>query len=80
MDEFHALGRPATIALAQLASVTAGDHILDVGAGIGGPARFLAARYGARVTALDATSRFLRIAEALTAATGLADRVPRRRR
>jgi MPBQ/MSBQ methyltransferase len=75
LDEFHALGRPATIALAQLASVTADDHILDVGAGIGGPARFLAARFGARVTALDATPRFLRIAEALTAATGLADRV-----
>jgi MPBQ/MSBQ methyltransferase len=75
LDEFHALGRPATIALARLASVAAGDDILDVGAGIGGPARFLAARYGARVTALDATPRFLRIAEALTAGTGLADRV-----
>jgi len=75
LDEFHALGRPATIALARLASVTADDHILDVGAGIGGPARFLATRYGARVTALDAIPRFLQIAEALTAGTGLADRV-----
>jgi ubiquinone/menaquinone biosynthesis C-methylase UbiE len=75
LDEFHALGRPATIALARLASVTAGDRILDVGAGIGGPARFLATRYGARVTALDPTPRFLRIAEALNRSTGLADRV-----
>jgi ubiquinone/menaquinone biosynthesis C-methylase UbiE len=75
LDEFHALGRPATIALAQLAAVTGDDHILDVGAGIGGPARFLAARYGARVTALDTTPRFLRIAEALTKGTGLAHRV-----
>ena len=75
MDEFHALGRPATIALARLASVTADDHVLDVGAGIGGPARFLATRYGARVTALDATPRFLRIAEALTEGTGLTGRV-----
>jgi ubiquinone/menaquinone biosynthesis C-methylase UbiE len=49
--------------------------VLDVGAGIGGPARFLAARYGARVTALDATARFCRGAELLTRGAGLADRV-----
>lgn len=75
LDEFHALGRPATVALAQLAAVMPGDKLLDVGAGIGGPARFLAARYGARVTALDATPRFLRIAEALGRGTGLAEQV-----
>jgi MPBQ/MSBQ methyltransferase len=75
LDEFHALGRPATLALARVAGVTAGARVLDVGAGIGGPARFLASRYGARVTALDATPRFCRVAEELTRRTGLADRV-----
>jgi SAM-dependent methyltransferase len=49
--------------------------VLDLGAGIGGPARGLAVRYGARVTALDATGRFCRANEALCEATGLADRV-----
>src|SRR5690242_4320745 len=53
LDEFHALGRAATIALADLAAVGAGDAVLDVGAGIGGAGRFLAHRYGARVTAVD---------------------------
>jgi SAM-dependent methyltransferase len=75
LDEFHALGRAATVALAELAGVRPGDRVLDVGAGIGGPARFLAARHGAHVTALDATPRFCRAAELLTRGAGLADRV-----
>ena len=75
LDEFHALGRAATLALAELSGLTATDRVLDVGAGIGGPARFLAARYGARVTALDATQRFCAVAELLTRGAGLADRV-----
>ncbi len=75
LDEFHALGRAATLALAELSGLTTTDRVLDVGAGIGGPARFLAARYGARVTALDATQRFCAVAELLTRGAGLADRV-----
>ncbi len=75
LDEFHALGRAATVALAKLASVQPEDRVLDIGAGIGGPARFLAARHGALVTALDATPRFCRAADLLTRGAGLADRV-----
>jgi SAM-dependent methyltransferase len=75
LDEFHALGRAATSSLAELAGVRRDDRVLDVGAGVGGPARFLAARYGAHVTALDATPRFCRAAEMLTRGTGLAGRV-----
>jgi sarcosine/dimethylglycine N-methyltransferase len=51
LDEFHALGRPATLALAELAAIRPGERVLDVGAGIGGPSRVLAGRYGAQVTA-----------------------------
>jgi SAM-dependent methyltransferase len=75
LDEFHALGRPATLALADLAGVAPDTAVLDVGAGIGGPARVLADRYGARVTAVDATPRFCRAAARLCTATGLADRI-----
>jgi SAM-dependent methyltransferase len=71
LDEFHALGRAATVALAELAGLAAGDRVIDVGAGIGGPARVLAARYGAHVTAVDATPRFCRAAEMLTRGTRL---------
>jgi ubiquinone/menaquinone biosynthesis C-methylase UbiE len=75
LDEFHALGRGATVALADLADVQPEDRVLDIGAGIGGPARYLAARRRARVIALDATPRFCRAAELLTRGAGLADRV-----
>ncbi len=75
LDEFHALGRAATVALADLAGIQPEDGVLDIGAGIGGPARYLAARRRARVIALDATPRFCRAAELLTRGAGLADRV-----
>ena len=75
LDEFHALGRAATIALARLANLQPGERVLDVGSGIGGPARFLASRYGVTVTAIDATERFCRAAEMLTRGAGLDDRV-----
>ncbi len=75
LDEFHALGRAATVALAELAAPSPGERVLDVGAGIGGPARYLAARFGARVTAVDATPRFCRAAEMLTRGAGLGSQV-----
>ena len=36
LDEFHLLGRPATLALARLAGISAGDRVLDLGAGLAG--------------------------------------------
>jgi SAM-dependent methyltransferase len=75
LDEFHALGRLATLALADLAGLRAGERVADVGAGVGGPARTLAHHFGAQVTAVDPTARFCRLNEMLTARTGLADRV-----
>jgi sarcosine/dimethylglycine N-methyltransferase len=75
IDEFHALGRPATMALADLAGVERGARVVDVGAGLGGPARYLAATYGARVTAVEPTARFRDACAELTRRAGLADLV-----
>ena len=75
IDEFHALGRPATMALADLAGIEAGSEVLDVGAGLGGPARFLAGRLGARVTAVEPTARFRDACAELNRRTGLADAI-----
>jgi SAM-dependent methyltransferase len=75
VDEFHALGRAATMALAELAGVEPGAEVVDVGAGLGGPARFLAGRLGARVTAVEPTARFRDACTELTRRAGLADRV-----
>ena len=75
IDEFHALGRPATMALADLAGIERGAEVIDVGAGLGGPARFLADRYGARVTAVEPTTRFRDACAELTRRAGLAELV-----
>ncbi|MBV9335837.1 MAG: class I SAM-dependent methyltransferase [Solirubrobacterales bacterium] len=71
MDEFHALGRAGTLALAKLANITPGQAVLDVGAGIGGPARALARHYGVHVTAVEPTERFASLARTLTGRAGL---------
>lgn len=75
VDQFHSRGRAATLELAQLAGLHAGQSILDVGGGIGGPARVLAAEYGCHVTVLDLTEEYCKAGEMITRMTGLADRV-----
>ncbi len=71
MDQFHALGLAGTLALAKLAELRPGERVLDLGAGIAGPARVLAARFGARVTAVEPLERFRDLAAMLNGATGL---------
>lgn len=75
VDEFHIRGREATAEVAALAGIAASDHVLDVGSGIGGPSRFLAATYGACVTGLDLTEEFCQVATMLAQRTGLSGRV-----
>src|SRR5437667_766368 len=75
VDEFHGGQRPATIRLAELAGFTGGERVLDVGSGLGGPSRFLAWRYGCRVSGVDLTAEFVRVAEMLTRLTGLVGQV-----
>jgi len=41
VDNYHWHRLAGTLALAHVADITAADHLLDVGGGIGGPARFL---------------------------------------
>ena len=75
IDEFHTRGRAATVDLARLLSLGADDHVLDLGCGIGGPSRYLAGTFGCRITGLDLTPAFCRVAAMLSERTGLANRV-----
>ena len=75
LDHFHGRGIVATQELVALLKPETGEHILDIGSGIGGPARWFAAKCGVRVTGVDLTAEFCAAAEALNRATGLADRV-----
>ena len=75
VDEFHSGGRNATVRLTQLAQINGSDRVLDVGCGIGGPSRFLASKFGCKVTGLDFTAEFVALAAMLAQRTRLADKV-----
>jgi ubiquinone/menaquinone biosynthesis C-methylase UbiE len=75
IDHFHGRGVIATEELAAMIQPKASDHLLDIGCGIAGPARWIALKYGCRVTGVDLTPEFCVAARELNTATGLADRV-----
>jgi ubiquinone/menaquinone biosynthesis C-methylase UbiE len=75
IEEFHIGGRDATTKLAELVDVSQDMLVLDVGCGIGGPARALASTFGCKVTGVDLTEGFCAAAEMLTKRTQLADKV-----
>src|ERR1700681_809417 len=69
VDEFHVGGLEATQELAKQMELRAGLRLLDVGSGIGGPARYFAAEHGCKVTGIDLTEEFVRVATGLTKRT-----------
>jgi sarcosine/dimethylglycine N-methyltransferase len=75
LDQFHIRGLAATAEIATLIGITAGMSVLDVGSGVGGPARFLAAVYGCRVTGVDLSESFVDAARYLTERTGQSGQV-----
>ena len=75
VDEFHVRGQEATAGLARAARLDATMHVLDVGSGVGGPSRYLAAEFGCRVTGLDLTQEYCRTAQVLADRIGLGDRI-----
>src|SRR5246127_4085357 len=75
LDQFHTRGLAATAELAKLAGITAEMSVLDIGSGVGGPARFLAATYGCRVTGVDLSEPFVDAARYLTQRTGQSEQV-----
>ena len=75
VDEFHIGGREATAEIADRLRLQPGLRVLDVGCGIGGAARFLASRYGCRVTGIDLTAEYVDVGNRLNGRLGLADRI-----
>ena len=75
VDEFHIRGRAATIEIAEALGLAADSQVVDLGSGLGGPARTLVEVTGCRVTGVDLTPEFCEVATALSEWTGLADHV-----
>lgn len=78
-DQFHVRGLAATADLAALCAIGPGDRVLDIGAGVGGPARWLAQRCGCRVVGIDLSAEFVDAARYLTQRTGQGGQVSFRR-
>jgi SAM-dependent methyltransferase len=74
-DHFHGRGVAATQEIAAQLALRPGERILDIGSGIGGPARWFAAKFAVQVTGVDLTPEFCAAAEVLNAATGLTGHV-----
>lgn len=75
VDHFHARGFPATVDLADRLPVERGQHLLDIGCGYGGPARYFAKRFRCRVSGIDLTPAFVEAGNKLTALLGMQDAV-----
>jgi ubiquinone/menaquinone biosynthesis C-methylase UbiE len=71
IDEFHIRGRTATLELARAAGLDTTKYVLDVGSGVGGTSRCLAKEFGCRVTGIDLTDEYCKVAKILTAKTDL---------
>jgi len=74
-DQMHARGIVATREHVEKARIKQDMHVLDVGCGIGGSARFIAATSGCRVTGIDLTQELIDVAEELTKRCGLRERI-----
>ena len=74
VDEFHIRGRAASLEIIEALDPDADFHVLDLGSGLGGPARTLVEVTGCTVTGVDLTPDFCEVATALSEWTGLAGR------
>jgi SAM-dependent methyltransferase len=75
VDEFHVGGLQATEELATRMELHRGMRLLDIGCGIGGPARYFASEHGCKVTGVDLTEEFVQVANSLTRLVKLDDLV-----
>lgn len=75
LDHFHTGGFRASLVLRELAQIRAADRVLDLGAGLAGPARMLAVSPGCQVDCVELSADYCVGARLLNRLTALDDRV-----
>ncbi len=75
LDHFHTGGLRASLDLLALARIQSHERVLDIGAGLAGPARLLASTLGCRVDCIELSPDFCAGAALLNRLTGLEDRI-----
>jgi cyclopropane fatty-acyl-phospholipid synthase-like methyltransferase len=74
-DQYHYVGTDAVDLAARTLGLDEGSRVLEVGSGIGGPARHLASTVGCHITAVELQDDLDAVAAGLTARCGLSGRV-----
>lgn len=74
-DQIHGGGLTQTQLHADMVDIAPDMHLIDIGCGIGGPARYFATAFGCRVTGIDLTQEYIDAARLLTEKVGLGDKV-----
>ena len=75
IDHFHSRGIAGTEEMAGDLKVCSGDRMLDLGSGLGGPARYFARKFDCHVQGIDLTQSFVDAAKFLTVRAGLSSKV-----
>lgn len=76
LDQYHYLGVEANDHLIDIMGLDSSVKVLDIGSGIGGPARYISARTGCRITGVELQSDLAQAASELTARIeGVSERV-----
>ena len=74
-DEFHIGGRKGSEFVADALDIQQGQLVLDIGSGIGGPARYIANTLGVKVEGIDLTPEFVEAASEITEMVGMTEQV-----
>jgi len=74
-DQFHGGGKEKTVKLARIVGVTSGMKVLDVGGGLGGPARTLAVEFDCIVTVVDPAPSYIEAGRSFTRRLELTNRI-----
>lgn len=70
LDQFHVGGADETIRLARIVGIESGHKVLDVGSGLGGPARCISATTGCSITGVDLNPNYVELSRHLSEKTG----------
>lgn len=74
-DQMHYLGTETLDQAARVLNIELDQNLIDVGAGYGGPARYLASRFNCYVTCLERQKHIHDVASYFTGLVGLQDKV-----
>ena len=75
VDEFHIGGRIASVHFLDQLDIIPTQNMLDIGCGLAGSARFVANKYGSKVTGIDLTTEYVETGRVLCDWVGLTDQI-----